>query len=156
MLFTTAERCRGTTAECASTALTATTAGRWPDVPFDKICTATTCPGNPAPTFFTRKKLSSIVTQAYSGAAYSSVDQWVLSGDFLANNDTTSPAWNLLEITHTGLAGTAITMPTTFFCTSRNPTGSTRSAIVQRPSTNSESRRSSQIGGFDYGALLFS
>lgn len=105
--FTTEERCIPVTGQpCSEDGLTATTAGAWPDVPFDQICTSTTdCGTRTSPTFFTRKRLTSIVTYVRSGSAFRAVDQWTLRHSFPATGDGTSPSLWLTSITHTGRVG---------------------------------------------------
>ncbi|MGW1915698.1 RHS repeat-associated core domain-containing protein [Streptomyces sp. NPDC002076] len=110
------ERC--TASDCSS--LTSSTASNWPDVPFDAICTSgADCKAN-GPAFFTRKRLTSIDTHAWSAAtsAYTDVDSWALTQQFLDPGDignSTDQSLVLKTIQHTGKNGTAITLdPVTF------------------------------------------
>jgi hypothetical protein len=51
----------------------------WPDVPVDQYCGASTCPNKPGPSFWTRKRLTSITTKVLKGTTYSDVDAWTLT-----------------------------------------------------------------------------
>ncbi|WP_405056243.1 RHS repeat-associated core domain-containing protein [Kribbella sp. NBC_01505] len=111
VVFTSAERCL---ANCST--LTSTTKANWPDVPFDQICEGTTaCTNKVSPTFFTRKRLYQIETKTMVGSALQSVDLWQTNLTFESNGDTASkPMW-LNGISHTGKAGTALSMPDVTF-----------------------------------------
>ncbi|WP_328912232.1 MULTISPECIES: RHS repeat domain-containing protein [unclassified Streptomyces] len=119
VVFTTAERCLVTSTEtCGS--LTSSTAKDWPDVPFDRICASgAVCKDSPAPTFFTRKRLTGITTKVWdaglSTPAYRSVDSWALDQSFVDPGDGTSASLWLKSITRTGLDGTAQAMPKVSF-----------------------------------------
>lgn len=103
--------------------LTKTSKDEWPDVPFDAICkNGDKCTGNVGPTFFTRKRLTTVTTYAWNAAAatpgFESVDEWKLKQTYLDPGDTGDSAdqslW-LQEIRHTGRHGTPITLdPVTF------------------------------------------
>ena len=116
--FTVAERCIPTSDfDCAVSSLTAANASKWPDVPFDEICTSTTECGvlQNVPTFFSRKRLTRVTTQVYSGSAYTDVDSWALAHSFPGTGDGTSPSLWLKSITQTGKAGSGVTLaPVTF------------------------------------------
>ena len=114
VVFDVAERCipaAGVT--CDPGTLTSATKASWPDVPFDLICTsATSCPSQVSPSFFTRKRLTTITTQVLSGGSYQSVDRWTLTHTFPDPGDSTGASLWLDKISHTGLAGSpAITLP---------------------------------------------
>ncbi|MCI0688860.1 MAG: hypothetical protein L0Y54_16750, partial [Sporichthyaceae bacterium] len=70
VVFGVSERCLpsgGIT--CAESELTQPNASHWPDVPYDQICSSSTsCPTVQSPSFFTRKRLTSITTQVWNGA----------------------------------------------------------------------------------------
>ncbi|WP_369222621.1 RHS repeat-associated core domain-containing protein [Streptomyces sp. R39] len=110
------ERC--TAADCSS--LTSSTASSWPDVPYDSLCTSGADCKATGPAFFTRKRLTSIDTHAWSAAssAYTDVDSWALTQQFLDPGDTgnsTDQTLVLKSIRHTGKNGTAISLdPVTF------------------------------------------
>ncbi|WP_433247076.1 RHS repeat domain-containing protein [Streptosporangium sp. CA-135522] len=90
-------------------------AANWPDVPVDQSCAPGGTCATGGPTFWTRKRLTSITTQAGG----KDVDRWALSQDFPGTGDNTAAGLWLAQIVRTGLAtGTAITLPaTTFFGT---------------------------------------
>ena len=118
VVFGTAERCLPTTDfDCAASKLTSANAARWPDVPFDQICTSTSsCGTNGAPTFFTRKRLTTITTQVLGASnAFASVDQWTLTQDFYNPADSSADGLELTGITHTGKSGGSTAMPAVTF-----------------------------------------
>ena len=102
--FTVADRCAaGSTGNC--------------DVPNDLICDGTkTCSGT-SPTYFSTKKLTSIVTKVSDGhGGQSTVSQWNLSQSMPAPGDGNSPALWLDSITRTGGSGSSqIALPPTRF-----------------------------------------
>jgi RHS repeat-associated protein len=111
------ERC--TADDCSS--LTDGTSDDWPDVPFDAICAADAdCEENPSPSFFTRKRLTSIDTFTWSAAssAYTEVDSWKLTQQFLDGGDigdTSDQTLTLKSLTRTGKNGDDISLdPVTF------------------------------------------
>ncbi|WP_443070994.1 RHS repeat-associated core domain-containing protein [Streptomyces sp. NBC_01476] len=116
--FSYAERC--TAADCSS--LTKTTAPNWPDVPFDSICASGADCHATGPAFFTRKRLTGISTFAWnaaaSPAAYTAVDSWALTQQFLDPGDigdSSDQTLTLKSIQRTGKTGTPITLdPVTF------------------------------------------
>ncbi|MER7951322.1 polymorphic toxin-type HINT domain-containing protein [Streptomyces sp. NPDC096079] len=103
--FAVDERCVLTT--CGT--FDATNAKNWPDVPFDLYCkdTATTCPGNSSPSFWSRTRLKSITTQVLTGGAYKDVDSWALAHSYPpgSGDGISTPMW-LDSITRTGKSGT--------------------------------------------------
>lgn len=110
------ERC--TASDCSS--LTSSTASSWPDVPYDSICASGADCKATGPAFFTRKRLTSIDTHAWSAASstYTDVDSWALTQQFLDPGDignSTDQTLVLKSIQHTGKNGTAISLnPVTF------------------------------------------
>ncbi|MFE3403141.1 RHS repeat-associated core domain-containing protein [Streptomyces anulatus] len=113
--FDYSERC--TADDCSS--LTEDTAKRWPDVPFDAICTAaeTECLAT-GPSFFTRKMLTGINTSVWSTAAepdaYKSVDSYALAYQFLDGADIGNPSDKTLvlkSLQRTGKNGGSVTVP---------------------------------------------
>ncbi|MER5450554.1 RHS repeat-associated core domain-containing protein [Streptomyces sp. NPDC002766] len=111
------ERC--TASDCSS--LTGSTSDNWPDVPYDFICSsgADDCHTD-SPSFFTRKRLTSIDTFAWSAtdSKYMPVDSWTLTQKFLDGQDigdTSDQTLVLSSIRHTGKNGTAITLPPVTF-----------------------------------------
>ncbi|MFF0437430.1 RHS repeat-associated core domain-containing protein [Streptomyces sp. NPDC004327] len=94
-----------------------THAKNWPDVPFDQYCAdgATECKDKYSPTFWSRKRLTTITTKILTGGAYQDVDTWALDQDFPASGDGIStPLW-LKSIQRTGKAGGSITLPPVTF-----------------------------------------
>jgi RHS repeat-associated protein len=116
VVFGTDERCVGDSDYCSDIK---DNASHWPDVPVDQICSSS-CDDNKAPTFFSRKRLTSVTTQTLdpSAGTYSSVNEWELKQSFPASGDGTDPALWLGSIQQTGKVGTDVTLPaTTFFGT---------------------------------------
>ncbi|MFF0706415.1 polymorphic toxin-type HINT domain-containing protein [Streptomyces tendae] len=117
------ERC--TVSDCGS--LTKDTAENWPDVPFDAICSKDDDECNAAgPSFFTRKRLTSIDTSSYNAtsSAYDPVDSWALTEKYLDGGDigdSSDQVLTLTELKRTAKAGdTAIGVdPVTFTYTTR-------------------------------------
>ncbi|MGW5723225.1 RHS repeat-associated core domain-containing protein [Amycolatopsis sp. NPDC003865] len=115
--FDVTERCLPSgSVTCDPGQLTATTAKSWPDVPADQICAqGAKCP-TVSPTFFSRKRLTTITTQVPDGSGgWSSANKWALTQSFPNTGDGNSPALWLDSVTHTGLAGGSITLPPTTF-----------------------------------------
>ncbi|MEU9992859.1 polymorphic toxin-type HINT domain-containing protein [Streptomyces sp. NPDC048045] len=116
VVFSYDERCDPTVAKCDS--LTKDTRDNWPDVPFDAICKdGDKCTGNVGPTFFTRKRLTAITTDAWNEAAstpaFEPVDVWSLKQEYLDPGDTgdsTDQSLWLDEIRHTGKRGTDLSL----------------------------------------------
>ncbi|WP_434588958.1 RHS repeat-associated core domain-containing protein [Streptomyces sp. A5-4] len=110
------ERCLASGTGCD--ALTEDTRDNWPDVPYDAACKADEkCTGNGGPTFFTRKRMTSITTSAWDAAAatpgFAAVDGWSLKQKYLDPGDTGDSSDQSLwldEIRHTGMRGTDITL----------------------------------------------
>ena len=115
--FTVAERCLPAGAvTCDPAQLTTANASKWPDVPFDLICASATCPTQSSPTFFTRKRLTTVTTKVLSGTTYRNVDSWTLEHQFPDPGDGQNKVLWLASIQHAGLAGTTpITLPKTTF-----------------------------------------
>ncbi|WP_432150720.1 RHS repeat-associated core domain-containing protein [Streptomyces sp. bgisy029] len=113
--FSYSERC--TAADCSS--LTEDTAKRWPDVPFDAICSASETDCLPTgPAFFTRKMLTGINTSVWSTAAepdaYKTVDTYTLAYEFLDGADIGNPSdksLTLKSLQRTGKNGGSIAVP---------------------------------------------
>ncbi|WP_329364716.1 polymorphic toxin-type HINT domain-containing protein [Streptomyces sp. NBC_00669] len=118
--FTTAERCLVVDKTEPCTSLTSTTKADWPDVPFDQVCAAdTVCTNNPAPTFFSRKRLTGITTKVWDASpakpGYRDVDSWALDQSFVDPGDGTSASLWLKSITRTGEDGGTKAMPPVTF-----------------------------------------
>lgn len=122
--FTYGERCES---DCSS--LTEDTADNWPDVPFDTICasTATDCKST-GPSFFTRKRLNNVTTQAWSTNAtpdaFTDVDSYALVSGYTAPVDLNDPSERSLvlkSITRTGKNGTNLKLDPVDFVYNNRP-----------------------------------
>ncbi|MFF4155901.1 polymorphic toxin-type HINT domain-containing protein [Streptomyces sp. NPDC001678] len=84
----------------------------WPDAPFDQYCKdGAECKDKYSPTFWSRKRLTSINTRVLTGGSYKDVDSWSLEQDFPASGDGVStPMW-LKSITRTGRVGGTQSLP---------------------------------------------
>ncbi len=93
-----------------------TDAANWPDVPYDQYCKdGDDCTGQYSPTFWSRKRLTSITTSVLTGGAYKSVDNWKLDQDFPpAGDGISTPMW-LQSITRTGMDGATTPLPPVTF-----------------------------------------
>jgi RHS repeat-associated protein len=118
ILFNVAERCilgvpAGNT--CADSQFTVANAAYWPDVPIDQDCWSNntgSCP-NHGPSFWSRERLTSIVTQVQVNGATQKVDQYDLAQSFPDGGDHAPTLW-LDSIQRTGLdtsAGGSSTVP---------------------------------------------
>ncbi|MGW1540883.1 RHS repeat-associated core domain-containing protein [Streptomyces sp. NPDC002309] len=108
VVFDVAERCTGAAADCEPADLKESTAKRWPDVPFEQICTSDTeCKDQWSPTFFSRKRLSKVTTQVLGsdGKTYGDVDEWELAHKYQSADTTHAPAMWLESVTHSGKDG---------------------------------------------------
>ncbi|MFD7320124.1 RHS repeat-associated core domain-containing protein [Streptomyces sp. NPDC059875] len=115
------ERCKDSGSGCGT--LTADTADKWPDVPFDSICSSTEadCKAT-GPAFFTRKILSAIHTHVWSTAAepdaFKPVDSYTLTQEIFDGQDignSSDQVWTLTGLKRTGKNGAAIDLPTIGF-----------------------------------------
>jgi RHS repeat-associated protein len=97
------------------------TTANWKDTPWDQECkaSATSCPGNYSPTFWTAKRLKKITTRVWDTTkptpAWQDVESWTLTHTFSATADSTHTGLWLERIDHSGLVGTAIAMPPVTF-----------------------------------------
>ncbi|MCQ9129798.1 polymorphic toxin-type HINT domain-containing protein [Streptomyces hilarionis] len=112
VVFNTAERCLTTSDfDCAESKRTKANASHWPDVPVDQECKSATKCTSPVQTFFTTKRLTSVVTQMRKDATnYQDVDAWLLTHLFTDNGDDSKTLW-LSKIEHEGRVGTAVKLP---------------------------------------------
>ncbi|WP_370128157.1 polymorphic toxin-type HINT domain-containing protein [Streptacidiphilus sp. EB103A] len=107
-----AERCIvGTPSgnSCTDTQFTVANPQYWPDTPIDQNCASGSSCTNHAPTFWSRKRLTTITTQVQVAGATKQVDQYTLAQHFPDGD-----LW-LDSITHTGLdtgGGDTSTTPT--------------------------------------------
>lgn len=116
-------RCNDATgAQCTTGTLSSAVApahpAAYPDVPFDQLCTGTTCSASQiGPSFFTNARLSKVETKVLVSGAYSLVDSWALSHSYPAPGDGTSPALWLTQVQRTGSAAglSSVAEPPTVF-----------------------------------------
>ncbi|MEV4440590.1 hypothetical protein AB0K09_16505, partial [Streptomyces sp. NPDC049577] len=95
----------------------------WPDVPYDQYCKDgdSECKDKYSPTFWSRKRLTSITTKILNGGSYTDVDSWSLEQSFPPSGDGVStPMW-LKSITRTGKTGGTLTMPPVTFAGVQRP-----------------------------------
>ncbi|MFI1002672.1 polymorphic toxin-type HINT domain-containing protein [Streptomyces galbus] len=105
VLFDTAERCIAGTPSgntCADAQFTAADAAYWPDVPVDLNCTSGSNCTNHSPSFWSRRRLTSITTQVQSGGATKQVDKYTFTQSFPDGGDHAPTLW-LDTIQRTGL-----------------------------------------------------
>ncbi|WP_146108040.1 RHS repeat-associated core domain-containing protein [Actinokineospora auranticolor] len=113
VVFTTAERCvpaGGFT--CDPAQFTVANALKWPDTPVDQNCGASGSCANHAPTFWSRKRLTTITTYYNTGQGPVPVDSVQLGQDLPAVADS---ELRLDSLTHTGHVGGTITQPAVRF-----------------------------------------
>ncbi|MFD9048177.1 ricin-type beta-trefoil lectin domain protein [Streptomyces zaomyceticus] len=104
--FTTLERCENA-ATCDPSQRTAANSDNWPDVPVDQECKSTGTCTKYAPTYFTTKRLASVLTEVRVGGVWKSVDSYQLKHSFPDPEDTTSQkALWLDSVQRTGLTET--------------------------------------------------
>ncbi|MFE2719241.1 polymorphic toxin-type HINT domain-containing protein [Streptomyces mirabilis] len=106
MFDASAERCIAGTPSgntCADSQFTAANAAYWPDVPIDLNCTSgsSNCT-NHGPSFWSRKRLTSITTQIQTGGVTKQVDKYTFTQSFPDGGDHAPTLW-LDSIQHTGL-----------------------------------------------------
>ncbi|SEE25912.1 polymorphic toxin-type HINT domain-containing protein [Streptomyces sp. Ag109_O5-10] len=105
IVFDTAERCIAGTPSgntCADSQFTPANAAYWPDVPIDLNCTKDASCTNHGPSFWSRKRLTSITTQIQSGGATKQVDKYTFTQSFPDGGDHAPTLW-LDSIQRTGL-----------------------------------------------------
>ncbi|WP_148086376.1 RHS repeat-associated core domain-containing protein [Micromonospora sp. HM5-17] len=112
VVFGVSERCLPSgTITCSDAQFTTANARYWPDTPVDQNCkSGQSCSTNIAPSFWTRKRLTSVTTQVLRGSAYSDVDVWTLRHTFPASDSGTPALW-LAGITHEGRVGGTLAQP---------------------------------------------
>jgi RHS repeat-associated protein len=87
----------------------------WPDVPWGASCATATCPDRYAPTFWSTKRLAKITTQVRRDSGFTDVDSWAFEHLFPKAGDGEKPALWLKSITHTGLVGGSVALPSVTF-----------------------------------------
>lgn len=97
-------------------------AKNWPDVPFDQYCKdGAECKDKYSPTFWSKKRLTTITTKVLTGGEHKEVDTWSLKQGFPAAGDGIStPMW-LESITRTGKAGGSSALPPVTFAGQQKP-----------------------------------
>lgn len=125
IVFDVAERCLPDgEVTCAAGELDDSTASHWPDVPWDRYCAAGThCEvSQTSPSFWTRKRLTNIRTEVFTGGGYDAVDTWELGHSFVSNADLSRSLW-LESVTRTGMAGDGpdVTLPATTLLPAQRP-----------------------------------
>ncbi|MFD8479657.1 RHS repeat-associated core domain-containing protein [Kitasatospora sp. NPDC059673] len=98
--FTVAERCLTT-----CTTFDKAHATDWPDVPIDQDCAANSACANTSPTFWSRKRLTTINTFSRLGGTLTAVDQWSLAHSLPPTGDSSTPSLWLTSIDRTFQAG---------------------------------------------------
>ena len=104
VVFGTAQRCIPGTPSgntCDDSQFTVADAAYWPDVPIDQNCPSTGTCDNNAPTFWSRIRLTSIITQVRVNGATQKVDEYDLTQTFPDGGDHAPTLW-LQSIQHTG------------------------------------------------------
>ena len=122
IIFNTAQRCLpGTPAgnTCADSQFTVANAAYWPDVPIDQNCASSGTCDNHAPSYWSRIRLISIVTQVQDNGATQKVDEYDLTQTFPDGGDHAPTLW-LASIQRTGWDTSAggsgsLQMPATSF-----------------------------------------
>ncbi|TQJ23705.1 RHS repeat-associated protein [Micromonospora sp. A202] len=134
VLFNTKERCLSS---CWSGTNPVT--ANWPDTPWDLKCSGAPC-SIASPTFWSERRLESIVTQVRTGSSYTTVDTWSLTHQFPSTNESTaltSPSLWLASITRTGGHGTATqSLPSVTFGGSRYANRTDHNVAAGVPLTN--------------------
>lgn len=117
VVFGVSERCLTT---CGT--FDETNAKNWPDVPFDQHCKdGDECKDQFAPTFWSRKRLTTITAKVLTGGTHQEVDTWTLAQDFPASGDGVStPMW-LKSLQRTGKAGGSAALPPITFTGEQRP-----------------------------------
>ncbi|WP_285685725.1 polymorphic toxin-type HINT domain-containing protein [Actinoplanes sp. NBRC 103695] len=118
---------------CASScgALSDSTKTQYPDVPFDLYCPSSTsskdCKQNWGPSFFSTKRLSSVVTEQYTSVSrrHEPVDAYALTHTMPATGDGKQPTLWLSQVVRTGYnpveKGTFIQLPPIKFASKSLP-----------------------------------
>ncbi|MET8360816.1 RHS repeat-associated core domain-containing protein [Micromonospora sp. NPDC005171] len=116
VLFATDMRCFS---NCGTEAAPVTAS--WKDTPWDQECkaSATSCPQQYTPTFWTTKRLKTVTTRVWdttkSTPDWQNVESWTLGHTFSATADSTHEGLWLDRIDHAGLVGTTINLPPVTF-----------------------------------------
>lgn len=119
--FSVAERCLAAAPGCET--LDEGHSTNWPDVPYDAICKeGTPCTGQTSPTFFTRKRLTSVNTYFWNTKlatpGFDQLDEWKLKQLYLDPGevgDSSDQSLWLDELQRVGTYGTDIPLPAVEF-----------------------------------------
>ncbi|MEV8371308.1 RHS repeat-associated core domain-containing protein [Kribbella sp. NPDC056861] len=104
--FVTADRC------LPGTTCTTSQPANYPDTPLDRQCTSSSnCDNKFNPTFWTQKRLASVVTEVWRGSAYAAVDSWTLRHTFPNPGDGSRAGLWLEGVTNAGHVGGAAALP---------------------------------------------
>ncbi|WP_444951904.1 RHS repeat-associated core domain-containing protein [Micromonospora ureilytica] len=93
----------------------------WKDTPWDQECksSATSCPQQYSPTFWTTKRLKKITAKVYDTTnktpGWQDVESWTLSHTFTATADSTHTGLWLDKIDHAGHVGGTVSLPPVTF-----------------------------------------
>lgn len=114
VVFETTERCVPGAVPCEEGRRNSASAAQWPDVPTDQECKSGAVCNNNAPSFWTTKKLSAIVTYYDIGSGPVKVDRYGLNHTYPVEGDR---SLQLDSIAHTsyGKNGTELTAPPVSF-----------------------------------------
>ncbi|MEU1076808.1 MULTISPECIES: RHS repeat-associated core domain-containing protein [unclassified Streptomyces] len=111
--FAMGDRCLGTATDCA---FDKAHASNWPDTPVDEVCAFGADCLNGSPSFWSKKRLTSVTTQVLKGTTYADIDTWAFGQSFPGTGDTGGNGLWLDSITHTGKAGgTPLSKPAVTF-----------------------------------------
>lgn len=94
---------------CDPSLFNAANAKYWHDVPFDQNCAAGATCSTQSPTFWSRRRITAITTQVYTGGAYHNVDTYTLSQSYPDTGDGTPFALALATVQRCGTDGTTCT-----------------------------------------------
>jgi RHS repeat-associated protein len=115
VVFTPAERCIADTSfSCDPSQFTTGNAAKWPDTPQDQQCLSGATCNNHAPTFWSTKRITDIITQYSNGSGYTKVDEYALGQGFSTAGDD---ELLLNSITRTGYtaSGSKLSLPAVSF-----------------------------------------
>ncbi|WP_407651504.1 RHS repeat-associated core domain-containing protein [Actinoplanes sandaracinus] len=125
----------------------APTTANWKDTPWDQNCkaSATSCPKQFSPTFWTTKRLKTVTTRVWDTTVatpkWQDVDSWTLTHTFSATADTTHTGLWLEKIDHAGLVGGQVNLPPVTFEAKSMP----NRVLTENTSTNNWLRISSIV-----------
>ncbi|WP_407651713.1 polymorphic toxin-type HINT domain-containing protein [Actinoplanes sandaracinus] len=123
------------------------TTANWKDTPWDQDCkaSATSCPKQFSPTFWTTKRLKTVTTRVWDTTVatpkWQDVDSWTLTHTFSATADTTHTGLWLEKIDHAGLVGGQVNLPPVTFEAKSMP----NRVLTENTSTNNWLRISSIV-----------